>query len=65
MAGSIDDGSTNTAACNVLEGATAAFARGAGIYGLPWTVRLSSTGRSGKWTATRFHHDGNHLPPAA
>ena len=34
-AGSIDDGPTNTAACNVLEGATAAFTRRARIYGLP------------------------------
>lgn len=40
MAGSIDDGSTNTAACNVLGGAIAAFARGDRIYGLPWKVRL-------------------------
>lgn len=34
-AGSIDDGPTNTAACNVLEGATAAFTRRARIYRLP------------------------------
>lgn len=34
-AGSIDDGSTRMAACDVLEGATAAFVRRARIYGLP------------------------------